>query len=1498
MKSKLFKCLAAFVATPAILLAANTVVTNWDGRGDALKALGAASGTPVQQTSTSLTPAKAPAAPTPAKARRNAPVQQSPFTVVGVMMSNDDYESPRIASFGVGGDFNFEALLTTGVSDLTRGGFYTPDGFYYGFSAKRIAKFDTSDWAAGEVSSTDFNLGSLGYPKQATYDASTGTVYACFEREFQAWFQSYCLCTVDLESGKVTKLMDLPGDENGVAYGMAVNAHGELYIILKHDSTNAYAYYPALYKVDLEGKKLEYIGNTNINVSGAYTGAAFDLDSGSLYFMSDAMFKAALNEIDLTTGAGTQVLKMPNNEQFCGIYIPYTLTDASAPARLTDLALSFSDAAGKGTLSFTMPTLTYGGAALSGNVDYTATANGTTLASGTAKAGEKVSAEVTVPGQGSVNIEVILTGGAQNESCVNNFAVWVGNDAPMAPEAVVAAAKGNELTVSWQAPTVGEHGGFVDVDALTYTVVLQPSGETIATGVKTTSVSKTLSLTTSESVYAEVTAECAGMKSSVARSNATIAGPSVALPYTEDFDSADSMALFTIIDVDDDEATWRLYSSYDEGYAMCDYSMDNAKNDWLITPALHLETGTQYTLTFNASSLMANTHEEILEVMMGKEATVQGMTITVMPAEKIKNKISWTWFTYSFILSVDETADYHIGFHALSTADQFRLAIDDIRLEGSPFEAPAAVTEYSFQPTADGSHSATLTFTTPAVDNNGTALSALTAAEVYVNNLLAATVENPEPGKEYTVTFETAEGANTVNIFTANAAGRSIACQASVFTGMDSPAAPGNIRAKVTPEGVVITWDTPKGAHGGTVVAEELSYAIGRYINGEIDIVALDLQNTNTFTDDYTAEYQTVVTYGVAAANDLGNGPTGTSNSIIVGGEIAPLPFAESFANGFASYLWQNQVVDVSGMAQWRLYNQDYDGTMATADNDNGCIVFHPNDEGDKTRIFSGLMALAPAQHPVLEFWYKGNKSAGQTLKIEGNVDMLEWETIATIELDGTENEWQQVKLPLDAYKSADCFQIAFQGVAANKAYIYVDRISVRDVKEHDLAVSLATRKNFYHGTPEDVTATVTNVGEKASGAYTVEFYADGALIASVNKTGLEPDAVETVTVEHSLTLGDEDASEIIAKVVYAADLDQSNNTASAYTRNHLPLYPAPRNLTAESADSFSWTEPEEWVEPEAKAVTDTFDDYDPFIIDEIGDWTVVDEDGADGTFPILGLNYPHLGAAKSWQVFNIRALGVTPDEEETSWNGHSGNQFLVAFADLDRKNDDWLISPVLTGEAQEISFWAKSINTFWYGNEEYEVLASSTGKNLTDFKALKAGDVSAEWTKVTVALPAGTMYFAIKCTSVDRYIMALDDITYTPGSGMPADFKLEGYNFYKNGVKVNDATIVDKAYSCSAAEGDSFAVTAVYTTGESRFSNVLEPTGISAVGAGSHAATVSVEGADIIVRGAEGMEVSIVAVDGRVLYAARPATDVVFPASAGIYIVRTGSTATKVVVR
>ena len=75
-------------------------------------------------------------------------------------------------------------------------------------------------------------------------------------------------------------------------------------------------------------------------------------------------------------------------------------------------------------------------------------------------------------------------------------------------------------------------------------------------------------------------------------------------------------------------------------------------------------------------------------------------------------------------------------------------------------------------------------------------------------------------------------------------------------------------------------------------------------------------------------------------------------------------------------------------------------------------------------------------------------------------------------------------------------------------------------------------------------------------------------------------------------------------------------------------------------------------------------------------------------------------------------AAGLDGDEEE--FMAHSGKQFLACFgADPeepvnvgDVRNDDWLISPMLSGDAQTISFYARSLDP--YGSPEtFEVLAS-----------------------------------------------------------------------------------------------------------------------------------------------------------------------------------------------
>ena len=107
---------------------------------------------------------------------------------------------------------------------------------------------------------------------------------------------------------------------------------------------------------------------------------------------------------------------------------------------------------------------------------------------------------------------------------------------------------------------------------------------------------------------------------------------------------------------------------------------------------------------------------------------------------------------------------------------------------------------------------------------------------------------------------------------------------------------------------------------------------------------------------------------------------------------------------------------------------------------------------------------------------------------------------------------------------------------------------------------------------------------------------------------------------------------------------------------------------------------------------------------------------------------------------------------------------------------DHWLISPELSGKAQTISFFVKEI-TKEYGSEKYEVLASSTNNSPTSFKIV--GSVheanSDDWEMVSVTLPAGTKYFAIRHVSYDIFAMMIDDVTYEP-KGSSGD---DGLFFY-----------------------------------------------------------------------------------------------------------------------
>lgn len=244
-----------------------------------------------------------------------------------------------------------------------------------------------------------------------------------------------------------------------------------------------------------------------------------------------------------------------------------------------------------------------------------------------------------------------------------------------------------------------------------------------------------------------------------------------------------------------------------------------------------------------------------------------------------------------------------------------------------------------------------------------------------------------------------------------------------------------------------------------------------------------------------------------------------------------------------------------------------------------------------------------------------------------------------------------------------------------------------------------------------------------------------------------------------------------------------------------------------------------------------------PFTIDGGEGWTTYDADGARtiGIGTNQGaLEWPHVSEPQAFIVFNPYDLGV-----QSIIQPHSGHQCFVSFAAAGRASDDWLISPLLSGQKARLKFWAKCLYPENL-NETFEVWASydtpdvpvkaPLSANAAPSHAEKAGAEGAfklsapitvssatEWTEYAFTLPEGTRYAMIRCTSDSQFGLMIDDITF-PAAPAPTEFW--GYNVYCDGQCI--AREVPTTYYTPDRPG-TYTVTAQYAEGESRPSNAVD---------------------------------------------------------------------------
>ncbi|MCM1138008.1 MAG: T9SS type A sorting domain-containing protein, partial [Muribaculum sp.] len=192
--------------------------------------------------------------------------------------------------------------------------------------------------------------------------------------------------------------------------------------------------------------------------------------------------------------------------------------------------------------------------------------------------------------------------------------------------------------------------------------------------------------------------------------------------------------------------------------------------------------------------------------------------------------------------------------------------------------------------------------------------------------------------------------------------------------------------------------------------------------------------------------------------------------------------------------------------------------------------------------------------------------------------------------------------------------------------------------------------------------------------------------------------------------------------------------------------------------------------------------------------------------------------------------------------------------------------------------------------------LTSGSGTDRGDFISVRnESNVPTEWTEYSFELPAGTQYFAVRYNKLAGYAFLVDDFSFEAAS---RDSRLvqDGCRIYRDCEPIahirNSYSYVDADYK----DGAYYHITAMYTAGESDPSDLMIPTETATTG--FDAANIIVRANAIEIYNPYGMEVTVADTSGRIVVGGSTSPIVTASLTSGIYLVKVGSTTTKVIIR
>ncbi|MFA4046040.1 hypothetical protein HPS54_03325 [Prevotella sp. PCHR] len=973
----------------------------------------------------------------------------------------------------------------------------------------------------------------------------------------------------------------------------------------------------------------------------------------------------------------------------------------------------------------------------------------------------------------------------------------------------------------------------------------------------------------------------------------------IEVPFThglgKDSNFPDLKTKYTAINANNDNRKWQFGTVSGYGACMVPNAEDiNENDDWLITVPVHMPAG-DYVVSFELGMMGSGATGVRMDVKLGTSPTVEGMTTQIVPPTVYTEK---AMTKYEYNLNIPQEGYYYVGFHCTTEkAMKGTLKLTNVGVRSGsvepvvPVDPPAAGT-LTWVLAPKGELKADVTYVAPTKTKSGADLTEISKV-IITSRWEVDKFEYTDVKPGQTIELKDVEMyAGINNRFTAVAyvgetAGDKVEHK-NIWCGPDTPLAPENVKLVASEDfkSAVLSWDPvgETGEHGGYVDPNDVTYYIFDAFGSYYDPAIATTKETSLKIEYPDLEGQDFVAYQVTAGYGE-NYSTDTASDILTIGEPYKMPFAESFRDGRYDDIWlvdpkSNSSNQMQGTVDDEYFpslidpeDPDAPAPLVSQDGDNGFFYWLPYEKDVMYGMISPRVDISGAANPALEFWYQGQ---GSDIDVMVSKDDAPFDVVKTIDMqaDPTTGGWTLASIPLTDYKDAKAIQFELRLRAAHNDAdhtwsVPLDNIRVRDVVDKDLRmVSLGAPANVKVGDKLTLKAHIENLGKEA----------DGAVVAwTVNGKNVGTSALPVITAngfadaefEYTVPFDTDALLEIKAEATLEGDGCAVNNAAEASVKVKLNNYPTVTDLAGSAADSgakvtLTWTAPSLEGLTDCKTVAEDFEseDYTPMSITGAGGWTVYDGDKLKTYNIFRELYNPYQTQPIGFQLFN-RTVAEVPEKYWADAAPHSGETFMMAPSSQEGNNDNWLISPELSGNEQTVSFWAKSFTLVW--GESFEVLYSTTGNSPEDFTQTVEvenypadGVVPEDWTEFKVALPKGAKHFAIRHKTYDTVALLVDDVTYESAPDVPTDIALTGYYIFRDGERINEVPVTETTYTDSpveagAADGEytySYVVVPVYNYGTAPKSNEVTVSVVSTAideitegGAGSVAVYYNLQG-------------------------------------------------------